>query len=492
MEIDAEMDLRSEIYVTINRGQEDEQQHTFSNSFKIGRGSTCEVQIQSPVVSAHHVEILFENDQWWLHDLHSTNGTFFDGELIYKAPLSDRATIQLGKDGPIVSFKIKSHDPNQRALLQRSLFGTMISSLPTATQMLQHYFSSSLPKSAGQYTIYLRTALNQALRKRSKKFLILIACVTAVAIMALGYAWQQQQRLARLEPLGIDIFYTMKALELQIARLSDRLQNSTNDTLVQEVGAMRKKYLSLQKEYDNYIDQLGVYDESVDETERLILRVARTFGECEINAPKDFLAEVQSFVKKWQSSNRLEIAIARSLAYNYHESIAEEFLANQLPPQFLYLALQESDFDVSRSGPKTRYGIAKGMWQFIPRTAAAYGLKVGPLRNYRRVDPRDERHDFEKSTKAAARFVYDLYKTKAQGSGMLVLASYNWGIGNLQRAIEMMPANPKERNFWNLVRLKKIPRETYDFVLYIVSAAVIGENPGLFGFEFKNLLEEIS
>ncbi|HEX9652169.1 MAG TPA: lytic transglycosylase domain-containing protein, partial [bacterium] len=233
-------------------------------------------------------------------------------------------------------------------------------------------------------------------------------------------------------------------------------------------------------------------DESVDETERLILRVARTFGECEINAPKDFLAEVQSFVKKWQSSNRLEIAIARSLAYNYHESIAEEFLANQLPPQFLYLALQESDFDVSRSGPKTRYGIAKGMWQFIPRTAAAYGLKVGPLRNYRRVDPRDERHDFEKSTKAAARFVYDLYKTKAQGSGMLVLASYNWGIGNLQRAIEMMPANPKERNFWNLVRLKKIPRETYDFVLYIVSAAVIGENPGLFGFEFKNLLEEIS
>jgi hypothetical protein len=284
----------------------------------------------------------------------------------------------------------------------------------------------------------------------------------------------------------------MKALELQIAELNERLQKVADDTLAQEVETMRKKYLVLQNEYDNYIDQLGVYDESVDETERLILRVARTFGECELNAPKDFLVEVRKFVRKWQSTDRLQIAVARSLAHRYHKVIAEEFLAQHLPPQFFYLALQESDFDIHRIGPPTRYGIAKGMWQFIPSTAAAYGLKVGPLRNYRRFDPRDERHDFQKSTKAAARLIYDLYKTKAQGSGLLVLASYNWGIGNLQQQIGKLPPNPRERNFWNLVKRQKIPRETYDFVLYIVSAAVIGENPRHFGFEFKNLLEEIS
>jgi hypothetical protein len=53
-----------------------------------------------------------------------------------------------------------------------------------------------------------------------------------------------------------------------------------------------------------------------------------------------------------------------------------------------------------------------------------------------------------------------------------------------------MPANPKERNFWQLLakHRDKIPQETYDYVFYIVSAAVIGENPRLFGFDFDNPL----
>ncbi len=53
-----------------------------------------------------------------------------------------------------------------------------------------------------------------------------------------------------------------------------------------------------------------------------------------------------------------------------------------------------------------------------------------------------------------------------------------------------MPANPRERNFWKLLEKdrEKIPKETYDYVFYIFSAAVIGENPKLFGFDFANPL----
>jgi hypothetical protein len=55
-----------------------------------------------------------------------------------------------------------------------------------------------------------------------------------------------------------------------------------------------------------------------------------------------------------------------------------------------------------------------------------------------------------------------------------------------------MPANPRERNFWQLLaqHRDKIPQETYDYVFYIVSAAVIGENPRLFGFDFDNPLAD--
>jgi hypothetical protein len=56
-----------------------------------------------------------------------------------------------------------------------------------------------------------------------------------------------------------------------------------------------------------------------------------------------------------------------------------------------------------------------------------------------------------------------------------------------------MPANPKERNFWRLLARHRdqIPQETYDYVFYIVSAAVIGENPRTFGFNFDNPLADL-
>ena len=134
-------------------------------------------------------------------------------------------------------------------------------------------------------------------------------------------------------------------------------------------------------------------------------------------------------------------------------------------------------------------GIAKGMWQFIPETGWRYGLRTGPLVELRRPDPRDERHNFEKSTRAAAAYLRRIYETDAQASGLLVIASYNWGEGNVLSRIRSMPAGPRERNFWKLLYHKRIPKETYDYVFYIVSAAVIGENPRLFGFDFDNPLK---
>ncbi|MGD8699883.1 MAG: hypothetical protein PVJ43_11365, partial [Gemmatimonadales bacterium] len=76
--------------------------------------------------------------------------------------------------------------------------------------------------------------------------------------------------------------------------------------------------------------------------------------------------------------------------------------------------------------------------------------------------------------------------TDAQASGLLVIASYNWGQTRVLRLIRTLPQNPRERNFWQLLTRyrQRIPRETYDYVFSIVSAAVIGENPQLFGFDF--------
>ena len=237
----------------------------------------------------------------------------------------------------------------------------------------------------------------------------------------------------------------------------------------------------------------NIYKKGMSEEERIVLRVARIFGECEVNMPPGFSKEVLNYVAKWRSTKRLQRAVEIAKRNGFIPKIVETMSAHDLPPQFLYLALQESNFNLHACGPKTRFGIAKGMWQFIPSTAVNYGLQTGPLARVRQHDPQDERHHFEKSTLAAAKYLRDIYDTEAQASGLLVIASYNWGERRVNEMIRSMPKSPRERNFWNLLTKYrgKIPKETYNYVFYIISAAVIGENPRLFGFDFDSILGEI-
>jgi soluble lytic murein transglycosylase-like protein len=131
------------------------------------------------------------------------------------------------------------------------------------------------------------------------------------------------------------------------------------------------------------------------------------------------------------------------------------------------------------------------MWQFMPETARAYGLTVGPLVGRRLPDPRDERHDFERATTAAARYLKDIYSTDAQASGLLVVAAYNWGQTRVLRLIRSLPETPRDRNYWRLLTTYRdqIPDETSNYVLAVVSAATIGDRPDLFGFAFDPPLE---
>ena len=115
---------------------------------------------------------------------------------------------------------------------------------------------------------------------------------------------------------------------------------------------------------------------------------------------------------------------------------------------------------------------------------------IGPLSKVQGPDKDDERLDWEKATPAAARYLKDIYATDAQASGLLVIASYNWGEQRVIDLLKTMPLDPRERNFWKLLEKYRgrIPLQTYDYVFSIVAAAVIGENPRLFGFPLDSPL----
>lgn len=335
----------------------------------------------------------------------------------------------------------------------------------------------------------VRKAFRDLRRRQRAVYVGLIGAVVLLLVAVGGFAWFQHQQLQQTARLANDIFYDMKELELQVVNLEVSIGEEASAELKAQVAESKRRLAAMRERYDAFVEKVqAARPVPLNSEDKLILHIARVFGETEVDVPDDFTAEVKSYIRKWQSSPRLVRAIRRLNENGYAPTIQRALTEQGLPPQFIYLALQESNFQPRIVGPPTRYGRAKGMWQFIPDTGKRYGLQPGPLQHLGEYDPADQRHDFVKSTQAAAKYLKDIYRTDAQASGLLVMASYNWGEGNIIKRVRQMPANPRERNFWQLLRQHKIPKETYDYVFYIVAAAVIGENPALFGFDFENPL----
>lgn len=470
--------------VSIRTTPEDQRDLRFEKSFRIGRGEECEVCVKNEYVSRCHAEVAFENGQWWVRDLNSSNGIFIDGQRVEHAPVQQATVVRLGISGPMITLEMEP-PPQEEPLIGSE---TMV-----ARYVARYFGKPAGDETVGEHTRMVRQAFAQVQTKQKRKYGKIMAVLIVSVLAAGGYAFFLHREARKQKAMAQDLFYAMKSLELDIANVEILLRDSDSVRGREEIRKYRDRRKEMEKSYDRFLATLHVYDRKMTPHERLVLRIARIFGECELAMPPGFVTEIESYIKKWQSSDRLAKAIRTAKENGYTVKIAAELLSQNLPPQFFYLALQESDFDPYISGPMTRKGIAKGMWQFIPETAVKYGLRIGPLVDFRRPDPADDRHHYEKATTAAAKYLKDLYSTDAQASGFLVMASYNWGEQQVIPLIRRMPANPRERNFWRLLSAyrDKIPKETYDYVFYIVSAAVIGENPRLFGFNFDNPLEHL-
>jgi len=478
--------LRSTVHLTVKVDDAADQGYTFAALFKIGRTDQCEVCIRSEYVSRLHASVFFDNGEWWLSDLNSSNGIWIGESRVSQVPLKEGTAVRLGILGPQLSFRIA-----KPVVMRSPLADTKLDKREYA----KHYFGKGdQNRKAGEHTMLIRTVFAEVQQKQKRKYGVVILVLAAVALSIGGFAFFEHQQVAKQRGMAKDIFYSMKSLDIDIANLRDAVKSSNNQQGIDQLNKIEAQRGEMENNYDRYLAGLKVYNPKMTEQERLVLRVSRIFGECELDMPPDFVTEVNNYIKLWQSSGRFERAVKKAQANNYTATISHQLLDEGLPPQFFYLAMVESDFDPYVSGPPTRKGIAKGMWQFIPETAVKYGMHLGPLVDLPRPDPLDDRHHYERETIAASHYLKDLYGSDAQGSGLLVMACYNWGEDYVLPLVRSMPANPKDRNFWMLLQnhRDKIPKETYDYVFYIVSAAVIGENPRLFGFNFDNPLANLN
>jgi membrane-bound lytic murein transglycosylase D len=462
----------------------------FSNAFLLGRDVSCEVQVIDVQVSRRHAEVLPLRGGWIVRDLQSSNGLFVDGERVDSAPITTRVAVTFGETGPTVLIEPEVVSRPQEAVQP----SPAPPPLPdeggeSLEEYAQRYFKTDGDEdSVGGRTLMIRKAFRrvQAQQKRRHRMLMGAAAVLVLAVGA--YAYREHRRAAAQEATAEAIFYQMKLQDVRFAELEQQMASAGASPDQQQAAKYLSERRQMETNYEQYAAKL--YDRKLNEKDRLILRVTRMFGECELAAPPDYIDEVNRYIHLWQSTPRFARAVKLANDLGYTRKIAGAFTSHGLPAQYFYLAMQESSFNTLAVGPPTRFGYAKGMWQFIPPTANTYGLRLGPLSAVPRADPMDERFNWEKATDAAARYVKNIYATDAQASGLLVMASYNWGEGNVIQIVRGMPKDPRERNFWQLLAKyrRQIPGQTYDYVFSIVSAAVIGENPRLFGFQFDNPL----
>lgn len=132
---------------------------------------------------------------------------------------------------------------------------------------------------------------------------------------------------------------------------------------------------------------------------------------------------------------------------------------NGVPDDFKYLAVAESALMNATSSAG-----AKGFWQFMPATAKEYGMEVN--------DVVDERYHLEVSTEAACKYLLGAYKKF--GSWTLAAASYNGGLGGVNKQITFQGEN----NYYDLL----LTDETARYVFRILALKEIMKNPVQYGF----------
>ena len=170
---------------------------------------------------------------------------------------------------------------------------------------------------------------------------------------------------------------------------------------------------------------------------------------CVIELP--YNERVRAFLLRYVKRSPKQVARLMRMSEYYFPLFEEALNRYQLPYELKYLPIIESALNpIARS----RVGAA-GLWQFMPATGKLYGLEINSLV--------DERMDPIRATDAACRFLSNLYKI--YGDWNLVIAAYNCGGGNVNKAIRRAGG---KRDFWSIYPF--LPSETRNYVPIFIAA----------------------
>lgn len=172
----------------------------------------------------------------------------------------------------------------------------------------------------------------------------------------------------------------------------------------------------------------------------------------ESEVPMDYNEFVRPYIDLYTIRRRKLSSKILAWSQYYFPQFEQALDREKMPMELKYLAVIESALNPSATSPVG----AAGMWQFMAPTGRMYGLKT--TAHY------DERRDVTKSTDAAIKYLRNSYRI--YGDWLLVIASYNCGPGNVNKAIRRAGG---VKNFWAIQQY--LPRETRGYVPAFIAAA---------------------
>lgn len=162
---------------------------------------------------------------------------------------------------------------------------------------------------------------------------------------------------------------------------------------------------------------------------------------------------IRNHIHVYTIKKRPQFKVMLGLKDYYFPMIEDVFDYYGLPAELKYMAVIESA--LNPNAVNRRSG-ATGMWQFMYSTGRSYGLTINSIV--------DERRDPVKATHAAARYIRDLYGIYKDW--MLVIAAYNCGPGNVNKAIRR---SGNRKDYWEIYY--RLPRETRGYIPQFIAAA---------------------
>jgi membrane-bound lytic murein transglycosylase D len=162
---------------------------------------------------------------------------------------------------------------------------------------------------------------------------------------------------------------------------------------------------------------------------------------------------IRNHIQVYTVRQREKFSAVLGLGYYYFPMIEDIFDSFGLPTELKYMAVIESALNPNAVNGHSG---ATGLWQFMYSTGRMYGLTINSLI--------DERKDPVKATYAAAKYIKDLYQI--YNDWILVIAAYNCGPGNVNKAIKR---SGNKKDYWGIYY--RLPRETRGYIPQYVAAA---------------------